>query len=130
LVIEEAEMPEKGDLLTRESGLAKRQRATPLKPAVWMTGVLVWATVVGLILRVPTWGAVFLCCLSGASFLFYLLSYIYLMVVDRDSLRSERYQESLVAHEPGVASPRGALAGRSRGTTVEEENREVIRSNV
>jgi hypothetical protein len=50
-------MTDESDRLTSgESGLVKRQRATPLKPAVWMTSVLVWATVVGLFLRVPTWG--------------------------------------------------------------------------
>ena len=50
-------MPDESDRLTRsESGLVERQRATPLKPAIWMTSVLVWATVVGLFLRVPTWG--------------------------------------------------------------------------
>ena len=91
-------MPDESDRLTRsESGLVERQRATPLKPAVWMTSVLVWATVVGLFLRVPAWAGVFLCCLTGVSFLFYLVSYIYLMVADRDALRSERYREPRVA---------------------------------
>jgi hypothetical protein len=100
-------MPDESDRLTRGgSGLGERQRATPLKPAVWMTSVLVWATVVGLILRVPTWGGVFLCGLTGVSFLFYLVSYIYLMVVDRDTLRSERYRDSRVARERGVERPR------------------------
>lgn len=123
-------MPEESDRPTRgESGLVKRQRATPLKPAVWMTGVLVWATVVGLFLHVPTWGGVFLCCLTGISFLFYLVSYVYLMVVDRDALRSERYRESLVAPEPGAESPRiNVLEGRSSEPTVLEHPRQAIRT--
>ena len=123
-------MTDESDRLTRgESGLVKRQRATPLKPAVWMTSVLVWATVVGLFLRVPTWGGVFLCCLTGVSFLFYLVSYIYLMVVDRDTLRSERYRESRVARERGVERPRiGAAEEGSSGTAVLEEDRQSSES--
>ena len=27
----------------------------PLKPTIWMTGVLVWATAIGLFLKIPTW---------------------------------------------------------------------------
>jgi len=119
-------MPDESDRLTRgESGLVERQRATPLKPAVWMTGVLVWATVVGLILRVPTWAGVFLCCLTGVSFLFYLVSYIYLMVVDRDTLRSERYRELPVARERRVEKPRiGSAEEGTSGTAILEEDRQ------
>lgn len=71
-----------------------RYRTTPLRPAVWMTSVLVWATVVALITRVPIWASLFLCGLTGVSFLFYLVSYIYLMAKDRDALRSERVGRS------------------------------------
>ena len=77
------------ELLT-DSDAGKRSRATPLKPVVWMTGVLVWATVVGLFLRVPTWAGIFLCILTGLSFLLYLGSYIYLLATDRESLRAEQ----------------------------------------
>jgi len=50
-------MPDESDRLTRgESGLVERQRATPLKPAVWMTSVLCGRRSSGLFLRVPTWG--------------------------------------------------------------------------
>ena len=122
-------MPDESDRLTRgESGLVERVRATPLKPAVWMTGVLVWATVVGLVLQVPTWAAVFLCCLTGISFLFYLVSYIYLMVVDRDTLRSERYREPRVARERGVKRPLiGAVQEGSSGMAILEEDRQSKR---
>jgi hypothetical protein len=75
-----------------ETGAVERYRATPLRPAIWMTSVLVWATVVALILRVPTWASVFLCALTGTSFTFYLVSYIYLMARDREVLRAERYR--------------------------------------
>jgi hypothetical protein len=123
-------MPDESDRLTRsESGLVERQRATPLKPAVWMTSVRVWATVVGLFLRVPTWAGVFLCCLTGVSFLFYLVSYIYLRVADRDALRSERYREPRVASERGVERPRiGAVGEDNSGTAILEADRQSSES--
>lgn len=65
-------------------------RATPLKPTIWMTGVLVWATMIGLFLRIPTWAGIFLCTLTGLSFLLYLASYIFLLATDREAL-SERH---------------------------------------
>ena len=119
-------MPDESDRLTRSgSGSVERVRATPLKPAIWMTGVLVWATVVGLFLHVPTWGGVFLCCLTGVSFLFYLVSYIYLMVADRDTLRSERFREPRFARERGVERPRiGAVEEGSSGTATLEPDRQ------
>src|SRR5260370_309286 len=70
---------------------AKHKRATPLKPAIWMTGVLVWATVIGLFLRVPDWGGIFLCALTAISFLLYVGSYVFLLAADREALRTERY---------------------------------------
>lgn len=74
-----------------DSATEKRSRSTPLKPTIWMTGVLVWATVIALFLHVPAWAGVFLCLLTGLSFLLYLGSYIFLMTMDREALRAERY---------------------------------------
>jgi hypothetical protein len=74
-----------------------------------MTGVLVWATVVGLFLHVPTWAGIFLSSLTGASFLFYLLSYVYLLINDRESLRRERItandERAIESGSPAVGSP-------------------------
>ena len=70
-----------------------------------MTGVLVWASVIALIFRVPTWGAVFLCGLTGVSFLFYLVSYAYLMLNDRDSLRREKFKTKEIVALPEGAGP-------------------------
>lgn len=72
--------------------IMEKSRATPVRPAIWMTGVLVWATVIALVLRVPTWAGIFLCVLTGVSFLLYLVFYIYLMFYDREALRRERLQ--------------------------------------
>ena len=57
-----------------------------------MTSVLVWATVVALILKVPAWAGVFLCGITGISFLLFLVAYIYLFANDREMLRAERYR--------------------------------------
>src|SRR5260370_6468164 len=74
------------------AGDGERYRSTPLRPAVWMTSVLVWATVVALMLRVPTWASVFLCTLTGVSFLWFLVCYVYLFASDREALRAERWR--------------------------------------
>jgi hypothetical protein len=99
-----------------ETSAVERYRATPLRPAVWMTSVLVWATVVALILRVPTWASVFLCAVSGTSFAFYLVCYIYLMARDREVLRAERYRVRAGAGAARVeASRTPALPGEQGG---------------
>lgn len=63
-------------------------KSTPLRPAIIMTSVLVWALVVALILRVPAWASVFLAVLTGAAFLAFIVGYVYLFVRDRESLRT------------------------------------------
>jgi len=73
-----------------EFAVMERSRATPVRPAIWMTGVLAWATVIALLFRVPTWAGIFLCGLTGLSFLLYLVSYSYLLLNDREALRRER----------------------------------------
>ena len=97
-----------------DSASEKHYRSTPLRPAVWMTGVLVWATVIAFLFQVPTWAGIFLCSLTGLSFLLYLGSYIFLMATDREALRAERYS---VKHLPPsqrglqVQIPRELLEG-------------------
>ena len=98
-----------------------RSRSTPLKPAIWMTGVLVWATVIAFLFHVPTWAGIFLCLLTGLSFFLYLGSYIFLMATDREALRAEQYsikrlpsrQRSLQIQIPNelLEADRNLLAG-------------------
>ena len=90
------------------AGDGERYRSTPLRPAVWMTGVLVWATVVALILRVPTWASVFLCTLTGVSFLWFLVCYVYLFASDREALRAEQWRGRPVrtsSHDASAQQP-------------------------
>jgi hypothetical protein len=49
--------------LSIDSASMEHQRYTPLKPTIWMTGVLVWATVIAFFFKVPTWAGIFLCLL-------------------------------------------------------------------
>lgn len=70
----------------------ERIRSTPLRPVIWMTTVLVWATVVALILRAPTWASVILSAITTTSFLLFVVGYIYLFVNDREALRAERWR--------------------------------------
>ena len=88
---------------------APAYKSTPLRPAIIMTAVLVWALVVALIVRVPAWASVFLSILTGASFLAFLVGYIYLFVRDRESLRTARARRAALATKPD-AEARGAVA--------------------
>src|ERR687890_848843 len=86
---------------------APAYKSTPLRPAIIMTTVLVWALVVALIVRVPAWASVFLAILTGASFLAFLVGYMYLFVRDRESLRTSRGRRAALAAKPGEGAGRG-----------------------
>jgi len=93
-----------------QAGEVERYRATPLRPAVFMTSVLVWATVVALICRVPTWAGVFLSSVTAISFLWFLVGYVYLFVNNPEMLRAERYR----------GRKRGRLAGEVESKQTQE----------
>jgi len=105
-----------------EAGDVERIRATPLRPAVWMTSVLVWATVVGLIGRVPTWASVFLCVVTAISFLWFLVTYIYLFVKDPDLLRAERYRGRRQGTSRELGSEQRWELSQNRGGYLEPEH--------
>jgi len=88
---------------------APAYKSTPLRPAIIMTAVLVWALVVALIVRAPAWASVFLAVLTGASFLAFLVGYVYLFARDRESLRTGRGRRAALAAQPDVGA-RGAVA--------------------
>ena len=87
---------------------APAYKSTPLRPAIIMTTVLVWALVVALIVRVPAWASVFLAILTGSSFLAFLVGYVYLFARDRESLRTGRARRTALAGNPDVGA-RGAV---------------------
>jgi hypothetical protein len=86
-------------------------KSTPLRPAIIMTTVLVWALVVALIVRAPAWASVFLAIITGASFLAFLVGYIYLFVRDRESLRSGRGRRAALAAKPDAGAGGAVAAG-------------------
>ena len=99
---------------------APAYKSTPLRPAIIMTAVLVWALVVTLIVRVPAWASIFLAALTGASFLAFLGGYLYLFARDRESLRTGRTGRWALAAKP-AAGERGAFtAGNSMPVSVRE----------
>lgn len=113
----------------------EQSRATPIRPTIWMTGVLVWATVIALFLNVPTWAGIFLCSLTGISFLLYLVSYSYLMLYDREALRRERLQvkgQQVVEHDSLVSANTRLISEKAQSAAVEtpllmSEKKPVVR---
>src|ERR687890_1998173 len=102
-------MPSEDSVGEQRTESAPAYKSTPLRPAIIMTTVLVWALVVALIVRVPAWASVFLSILTGASFLAFLVGYIYLFVRDRESLRSGRGRRAALAAKQETGAP-GATA--------------------
>jgi hypothetical protein len=90
---------------------APAYKSTPLRPAITMTAVLVWALVVALIVRTPAWASVFLAVLTGASFLAFLVGYIYLFVRDRESLRTGRARRAALDAKPDAGARRAVAVG-------------------
>src|SRR5919199_3825872 len=90
---------------------APTYRSTPLRPAIIMTAVLVWALVVALIVRAPAWASVFLAILTGASFLIFLVGYVYLFARDRESLRTGRARRAALVGAPDVGAGGAVAAG-------------------
>ncbi len=115
-------MSSEGSTGEQRAETAPAYKSTPLRPAIIMTAVLVWALVVALIVRVPAWASIFLAALTGASFLAFLGGYLYLFARDRDSLRTGRMGRGALAAKP-AAGERGALAaGNSMPVGVRESS--------
>ncbi len=99
---------------------APAYKSTPLRPAIIMTAVLVWALVVALIVRVPAWASIFLAVLTGASFLAFLGGYLYLFARDRESLRTGRARRGALAADAPVGERRAVAAGGAMPLGVRE----------
>ena len=104
-------MSSEGSTGKQQAENAPAYKSTPLRPAIIMTTVLVWALVVALIVRVPAWASVFLAILTGASFLAFLVGYIYLFVRDRESLRTGRGRRAALAAKLEAGAREAVAAG-------------------
>jgi hypothetical protein len=105
-------MSSEGSAGEQRAETAPAYKSTPLRPAIIMTTILVWALVVALIVRAPAWASIFLTILTGASFLAFMAGYVYLFARDRESLRTGRTGRSALAAKPS-AWERGAVAAGS-----------------
>jgi hypothetical protein len=83
---------------------AEGSRSTALKPLGWLVGMLCAATLAFFSFSSPlplgvgvTFVALTVLAVGG-----YLVAYFYLMIKDRDSLRSERYSIQKLAIEKGI----------------------------
>lgn len=104
-------MSSEGSADEQRSENAPAYKSTPLRPAIIMTTVLVWALVVALIVRVPAWASVFLATLTGSSFLAFLMGYVYLFARDRESLRTGRARRVAPAAKPDTGVREAVAAG-------------------
>ena len=104
-------MSSEGSVGEQRAENAAAYKSTPLRPAIIMTTVLVWALVVALVVRAPAWASVLLATLTGASFLTFLVGYIYLFVRDRESLRTGRGRRAALAAKPETGAQGAVAAG-------------------
>ena len=104
-------MSSEGSVGEQRAENAPAYKSTPLRPAIIMTTVLVWALVVALIVRAPAWASVFLAIVTGASFSAFLVGYMYLFVRDRESLRTGRGRRAALAARPDTGAQGAVAAG-------------------
>jgi hypothetical protein len=86
----------------REQMHATLSRSDVLKPVAWLVGLLVTLTLGLTIGGVPHWLLIVSSSLLGASVLLYVGAYLFCLIVDRDSLRSEKYSLQKMAIEHGI----------------------------
>ena len=115
-------MSSEGSTGEQRAETAPAYKSTPLRPAIIMTAVLVWALVVALIVRVPAWASIFLAVLTGASFLAFLGGYLYLFARDRESLRTGRTGRGALAAKPAAGEGGALAAGNSMPVGVRESS--------
>jgi hypothetical protein len=77
-------------------------RSNALNPLAWLLGLLLSGTIGAVKFKTPGWLVITLGVLSLFTALLYLASYVYFMIYDRDSLRSERYLLGKLAINKGV----------------------------
>ena len=83
---------------------AEGSRSTALKPLGWLVGILCAATTAlfSLLNPLQLWVAIAFVALTAVAVLGYLGVYFYLMIKDRDALRSERYSIQKLAIEKSI----------------------------
>jgi len=83
---------------------AEGSRSTALKPLGWLVGMLCAASIALFSFSnpIPPWVGITFVALTTVAVAGYLIAYFYLMIKDRDALRSERYSIQKLAIEKGI----------------------------
>ena len=83
---------------------AEGSRSTALKPLGWLVGILCAATIAlfSLLNPLSLWVAIAFVALTTVAVMGYMAAYFYLMIKDRDALRSERYSIQKLAIEKAI----------------------------
>ena len=81
---------------------AQGSRSTALNPLGWALSIIFSAMIGAGVAHMPTWVLIMLGVFESFAVAAYLIAYFFLLVKDRDALRSERFQLSKMALERSV----------------------------
>ena len=81
---------------------ARGSRSTALQPLQWALGMVLAAILVAGKFGAPSWILATLGVFGGVLIVSYLVAYFFLLMKDRDALRSERFQLSKMALERSI----------------------------
>src|SRR2546428_4926911 len=85
-----------------QQAIAEGSRSTALKPLGWLLAMLLPSTLFSAWQKSPSWLTVFLATVSVVVFAVYIGAFLYLLVHDRDALRSETYSLRKMAIQHGA----------------------------
>ena len=92
-----------------QQAIAEGSRSTALKSLGWLLAMLLPSTLLSAWEQSPAWLTAFLAVVSGVAFTVYIAAFLYLLIHDRDALRSETYSLRKMALQQGSAED--SLAG-------------------
>lgn len=75
----------------REQMSATLSRSDVLRPIAWIVGILTTTTVVMLFAKAPDWLLILMATLLVLNIFLYGFAYLFCLLKDRESLRSEKY---------------------------------------
>lgn len=81
---------------------AQGSRSTALNPIGWAFATILAALIASVTAHSPVWVTAVLAVFAGLILVVYLFGFLYLMIKDRDALRSERFTLSKMAIERSV----------------------------
>jgi hypothetical protein len=85
-----------------QQATAQGSRSTALNPLAWALGLCLSSLLIAISLNAPYWVTVFLSVVTALILIVFLFAYLYLLVKDRDALRSEKFTLSKMAIERSV----------------------------